>query len=60
MQFLGGCGKSEGTRRDSGVVVAYPNRSYANQKALTLLNQLRQHLPNEDYREDLPTQIMNS
>src|SRR5678816_1919217 len=44
--------------RESGLVVSYPGRSYADHKALTLLNQLRQHLPNADYRETLPAQIM--
>ena len=59
VQFLGRSGNAKDTRKDSGVVVAYPNRSYADQKALTLLNQLRQHLPNADYRDALPAQIMN-
>ena len=44
--------------RETGLVVSYPDRSYADHKALTLLNQLRQHLPNADYRETLLAQIM--
>jgi len=59
MPFLGRSGNAKDTRKDSGVVVVYPNRSYADQKALTLLNRLRQHLPNADYREALPAQIVN-
>jgi hypothetical protein len=59
VQFVGRSATAKDTGKDSGVVVAYPDRSYADQKALTLLNQLRQHLPNADYREALPAQIMN-
>jgi len=43
----------------AGLVVAYPDRSYADHKGLTCLNQLRQYLPNADYHEALPARIMD-
>jgi hypothetical protein len=42
---------------ETGLVVVYPDRSYADHKGLTCLNQLRQHLPKAAYDEALPAQI---
>ena len=47
--------------RDSqwiGLVLAYPDRSYADHRGLTFLHQLRQYLPNAEYHEALPARIM--
>ena len=45
-------------QQKKGVVVAYPDKAYADHEALTLLNQLRQHLPSSEYRDALPAQIV--
>ena len=42
----------------TGVVVAYPERFYADHKGLELLKVLRRHLPDDEYREALPAQIL--
>ena len=43
---------------ETGLVVVYPDRSYADQKGRTFLNQLHQYLPNAEYYEALPARIM--
>ena len=45
--------------RETGLILAYPDRAYADHRGLTLLGQLRQHLSEADYCEALPAQIMD-
>jgi hypothetical protein len=48
------------SRSETGVIVAYRDRSYADQTARAMLAQLRRHLPPTEYCEALPAQIMES
>jgi hypothetical protein len=45
--------------RETGLVVSYPDQSYADHKGLTLLSHLRQYLPNAEYHEALPARILD-
>jgi len=45
-------------KRETGLVVAYPDRSYADHKGLIFLSRLRRYLPNDEHHEALPARIM--
>jgi len=44
--------------RQTGLVVCYPDRAYADHKGLTFLGHLRRYLPNAEYHEALPARMM--
>jgi hypothetical protein len=44
--------------RESGLVVSYPGRCYADHKGLRFLGYLRRNLPHAEYHEALPARIM--
>jgi hypothetical protein len=49
---------SRSLSRETGLVVSYPDRSYADPKGVTFLSHLRQYLPNAEYHEALPARIL--
>jgi hypothetical protein len=44
--------------QETGLVLVYPDRCYADHKGRALLSRLRQHLPRDQYRGALPVRIM--
>jgi hypothetical protein len=50
--------ESPGNCQGTGLVLAYPDRFYADHKGLTFLDKLRQHLPKAEYYEALPARVM--
>jgi len=51
-------GDAQSGCHEKGVIISYPDRAYADQRALTLLSQLRRYLSSSEYSETLPVQIM--
>jgi hypothetical protein len=48
------------SRSETGLIVAYPDRSYADHKARAMLAQLRQYLTPMEYSGPLPVHILES